>query len=72
MPYSIKMLTFEQVFFSDECFSQSKHGEVQLCWTGNAVEQLRGGLAGGLPRPLAAPEARQRQSSLKCLIPAAS
>jgi len=28
--------------------------EVQLCWTGDAVEQLPGGLAGGLLRPLAA------------------
>src|SRR5450432_1390789 len=36
---------------------RSKHGEVQLCWTGHAVKQLRGGLAGFtgvLPRPLAA------------------
>jgi hypothetical protein len=55
MPDPIEML--KEARFYQAIRWHSKYGEVQLCWTGWAVKQLRGGLAGlagGLPSSLAA------------------
>src|SRR5450432_1666384 len=53
------MRAFQSSFHLRRARGQSKHGEVQLRWTGLAVKQLRRGLAGGLPMPLAAAKPRR-------------
>ena len=48
MPYLMEMLGLHL----GRSNSQSKYWEVQLCWTGLAVERLRGVSQGAFPGPL--------------------
>jgi hypothetical protein len=59
MLYPIKMSACEGNLHLRRSRCKSKQREVQLCWTGVDAKQFRGGRAGGLPRPLAAPKAHE-------------